>query len=253
MTTACDSTTNDDWITHDGGQCPDAVIKAARDGMCILMKFRDNGTEPTYSPHLWRWVKASRFVEHGGQLDDIVAYRIIEPSQPPGQPQVMTMADQVAAKAKRVFELMESQSGTKAFGSVMGSDILITIERVNVTPRPKYWPDDWDWPPELSNLEAFKAVLEGIPCTPEDVAAEELRQQREGTFEMPESLRDASKVLERIKRCDHKVVQGLDAEAVCIKCNEDLGWYCPASREHVCEYTDIHECCVYCGQPEERQ
>jgi hypothetical protein len=162
------------------------------------------------------------------------------------------MADEVAAKAKRVFELMDSQEGTKAFGSVMGTDILITIERVK-TDRPAWWPVDWEWAPTLSDAEAMRAVAEGIPCTPEDVAAEELRQQREGTFEMPESLRDASKVLERIKRCEHKVVQGSDAEAVCLKCSEDLGWYCPASREHVCEYTDIHECCVYCGQPEERQ
>jgi hypothetical protein len=164
------------------------------------------------------------------------------------------LADEVADKAKRIFQLMVSQDGNKAFGSVLGTDILITIERVDSgLIRPAWWPADFDWPPTLSDAEAMRAVAEGIPCTPEDVAAEELRQQREGTFELPESLRDGSKVLERIKRCQHNVKQGLDGEAVCIKCNEDLGWYCPSSREHVCEYTDIHECCVYCGQPEERQ
>jgi hypothetical protein len=112
-----------------------------------------------------------------------------------------TMADEVAAKAKRVFELMDSQNGTKAFGSVIGTDILITIERVK-TDRPAWWPSDLEWPPTLSDAEALRAVAEGIPCTPEDVAAEELRQQREGTFEIPESLRDADKVLERIKAMD---------------------------------------------------
>lgn len=40
------------------------------------------------------------------------------------------LADKVAEKAKRVFELMESQKGTKSFGSVEGTNILITIHRV---------------------------------------------------------------------------------------------------------------------------
>lgn len=114
-----------------------------------------------------------------------------------------TIADEVAAKAKRVFQLMVSQDGKKAFGSVLGTDILITIERVNSgLIRPAWWPADFDWRPTLSDAEAMRAVAEGIPTTPEDVAAEDLRQQREGTFELPESLRDASKVLERIKAMD---------------------------------------------------
>lgn len=48
----------------------------------------------------------------------------------------------------------------------------------------------------------FKEALDAIPTTPEAVATEELRQQREGASELPESLRDASKVLERIKQMD---------------------------------------------------
>lgn len=71
------------------------------------------------------------------------------------------LAEQVAEKAKRVFELMESQDGTKAYGSVIGTDILITIERVNAgTERPKWWPDGWEWPPELSNEESLRKSLE---------------------------------------------------------------------------------------------
>jgi hypothetical protein len=125
------------------------------------------------------------------------------------------LSDEVADKAKRVFQLMESQDGTKAFGSVMGTDILITIERVK-TDRPAWWPVDWEWPPTLSDAEALRAVAEGVPCTPEDVAAEELRQQREGTFELPESLRDASKVLDRIKATemsdDELIQRAIDGE-----------------------------------------
>lgn len=111
------------------------------------------------------------------------------------------MANEVAAKAKRVFELMDSQDGAKAFGSVMGTDILITIERVK-TDRPAWWPADWEWPPTLSDAEALRAVAEGIPTTPQDVADEELRQQREGTFWIPECLLDSESVLDRIKSAE---------------------------------------------------
>lgn len=127
------------------------------------------------------------------------------------------LADEVADKAKRVFQLMVSQDGNKAFGSVMGTDILITIERVSSgLIRPAWWPADFDWPPTLSDAEAMRAVAEGIPCTPEDVAAEELRQQREGTFELPEALRDASRVLDRINAAemsdDELIQRAIDGE-----------------------------------------
>ncbi len=41
------------------------------------------------------------------------------------------LADEVAEKARSVFELMERMRGSKSFGSVVGTDILITIERLN--------------------------------------------------------------------------------------------------------------------------
>lgn len=48
--------------------------------------------------------------------------------------------------------------------------------------------------------EALNDVLEDcFPSTPEGVAAMEERHAKEGPIELPESLRDASKVLERIK------------------------------------------------------
>jgi hypothetical protein len=57
-------------------------------------------------------------------------------------------SEEVAEKAKSVFELMERMRGSKAFGSVVGTDILITIERLNEdSERPAWWPDEWSWPP----------------------------------------------------------------------------------------------------------
>jgi hypothetical protein len=48
--------------------------------------------------------------------------------------------------------------------------------------------------------EALNDILEDcFPDTPEGIAAMEARHAKEGPIELPESLRDASKVLERIK------------------------------------------------------
>lgn len=56
------------------------------------------------------------------------------------------------------------------------------------------------------------------------------------------------------KLCEHKsVFHDLDGAATCVACNEDLGWYCEKSPSYRCEYSANDECCVHCGQPEERQ
>jgi|JI8StandDraft_1071087.scaffolds.fasta_scaffold1068244_1 predicted Zn-ribbon and HTH transcriptional regulator len=76
--------------------------------------------------------------------------------------------------------------------------------------------------------EALNSVLEDcFPTTPEGVAAEEERQRREGPIELPESLRNASKVLERIQE---------NQKRRCPKCGKvgqmftaDLDW-CPACK-----------------------
>ena len=53
--------------------------------------------------------------------------------------------------------------------------------------------------------------------------------------------------------CEHKsVFWDLDDTAKCVACNEDLGWYCQESPKRYCEYFG-GECCVHCGDPEERQ
>ena len=107
--------------------------------------------------------------------------------------------------------------------------------------------------------EVLNSVLEDcFPTTPEGVAAEEERQRREGPIELPESLRDASKVLERIQsmkestQCEHIIVEDDCGSAVCGKCDKDFGWYCQISTKHVCEYEN-DEWCIHCGAPEERQ
>ena len=52
---------------------------------------------------------------------------------------------------------------------------------------------------KIPTPEFLREIEAIIPTTPEAVAAEEQRQRLEGPTELPESLRDGSKVLERIK------------------------------------------------------
>ena len=51
---------------------------------------------------------------------------------------------------------------------------------------------------------------------------------------------------------EHIIAESDCGAAVCGKCGKDLGWYCPESEGNVCEYSD-DECCIHCGEPEERQ
>lgn len=61
-------------------------------------------------------------------------------------------SSQIANKAKRLFELMQSTDGTVAYGSMPNSDILISLERVNAqTPAPSTWPEDFPWPLKVAS------------------------------------------------------------------------------------------------------
>ena len=56
--------------------------------------------------------------------------------------------------------------------------------------------------------------------------------------------------------CRHKCVvleqdPSLDS-AYCAICERDMGWYCPNSENHFCEYRNSEYCCG-CGQPSERK
>lgn len=75
------------------------------------------------------------------------------------------------------------------------------------------------------------------------------------------------------KECKHEYVIETGYEsAVCEICGKDLGWWCPESPNHVCEYYGVHrgwyhtnhtgirppewyneDDCIYCHQPEERK
>lgn len=69
--------------------------------------------------------------------------------------------------------------------------------------------------------------------------------------------------------CRHEVVEQCGYEGWSLRCSicgEGLGWYCPDSPNHVCEYYGYHwgddesdepytdeDDCIYCHQPEERK
>ena len=64
-------------------------------------------------------------------------------------------------------------------------------------------------------------------------------------------------IASRIKNCKHNIIKQGEciSIAVCTKCGKHFGWWCPESKNGVCEYkTDpYNEECIHCGQPEERK
>jgi hypothetical protein len=55
------------------------------------------------------------------------------------------------------------------------------------------------------------------------------------------------------KHCLHMVIESEFGGAECGVCGQDFGWFCPIGLKSICEYTDGDECCIHCGQPEERK
>jgi hypothetical protein len=60
------------------------------------------------------------------------------------------------------------------------------------------------------------------------------------------------------EKCEHEIVRdgdGGSSTARCQRCGQDLGWWCPSSPTHQCEYPEDpnDECCKFCGQPDERK
>lgn len=52
--------------------------------------------------------------------------------------------------------------------------------------------------------------------------------------------------------CQHVIIESHDS-AHCDICGKDFGWWCPDSTTHICQYEDDSECCIFCGQPDERK
>ena len=60
------------------------------------------------------------------------------------------------------------------------------------------------------------------------------------------------------KGCDHSQVIQVGEGVDCATCGKDLGWWCPESPNHQCDYHQDDgsydwDCCRHCGQPEERK
>lgn len=71
--------------------------------------------------------------------------------------------------------------------------------------------------------------------------------------EARDKLADAQKKFYALLHlCQHVVMQTSTESAVCVICRERLGWWCPKSSTHLCEYKD-DEWCVHCHQPSERK
>ena len=57
--------------------------------------------------------------------------------------------------------------------------------------------------------------------------------------------------------CPHDVVK-VGESASCSICRKDMGWWCPDSKDHQCDYTQADgsynsDSCRWCGQPDERK
>jgi DNA-directed RNA polymerase subunit RPC12/RpoP len=57
--------------------------------------------------------------------------------------------------------------------------------------------------------------------------------------------------------CTHTIVKKYGS-AVCDICGKEMGWYCPDSPDHICDYEQEdgeydEDSCRYCGHPDERK
>ncbi len=76
--------------------------------------------------------------------------------------------------------------------------------------------------------------------------------------QLQSDLNELKHRLEKIHEQEgHDIVQ-VDESAYCDICEEDFGWWCPDSIDHVCEYRQEdgsynYDNCIHCHQPEERK
>ena len=60
--------------------------------------------------------------------------------------------------------------------------------------------------------------------------------------------------IERIQSsCDHECRKIHGMSSVCKHCGKYCGWYCPKSKNHICDYESEHYGCKYCGIGSERK
>lgn len=60
----------------------------------------------------------------------------------------------------------------------------------------------------------------------------------------------------KLKRnCNHTVTKSGDS-AVCKNCQSQFGWFCETSPSKHCKYSPddyMQDCCIHCGDPDERK
>ena len=81
------------------------------------------------------------------------------------------------------------------------------------------------------------------------------RQQRLKEMIASASIRSAAAAgrYQRLRaQCSHVYVEECES-AICAVCEADGGWWCPSSRNHVCEYSVDFDSCDFCGAPDERK
>lgn len=69
-------------------------------------------------------------------------------------------------------------------------------------------------------------------------------------------LRDAEMFLGELERtCESlgHTIKKDGTSATCDTCWHDGGWWCPKSKNHMCQYTKSYDSCDFCHQPEERK
>lgn len=99
-------------------------------------------------------------------------------------------------------------------------------------------------------------VLNGIKLTEEQV-----RLYNQMTVAISELREAKNRQIELELKCaanGHAVFQSSFGGAECAICTAELGWWCPSSPNHLCDYNQEDgeynpDQCRFCGQPEERK
>lgn len=98
---------------------------------------------------------------------------------------------------------------------------------------------------------------------------DDLKKRRSEIYQLEASIEKELSIL--IGGCMHEIAIPPDfyeklakdewhsASGICIGCGYSTGWFCPVSKDHICDYNDpddsdrYMENCRYCGMPDERK
>lgn len=77
------------------------------------------------------------------------------------------------------------------------------------------------------------------------------KKQKAERIRIQKARAEYEAVMKEHTECVPKKADEWDS-AECAICGADLGWWCPKSKTHLCEYK-VDEWCIHCGEPEERK